>query len=152
MPTNIKLEFWGDVQLDRSLADIEDQTLDLRPVFEALADRFADLELRQFETEGRFGGSGWPALSPTYARWKATHYPGKTILRRTDDLFASLTSRPFGVEVLEPQTMVIGSDVDYGAFHQRGEGQKLRRPVELPETERVAWVRAIQRFIMTGEA
>jgi Phage virion morphogenesis family len=152
MANRIRLEFWGDVQLDRTLADIDDRVSDMRPVWDVLADRFAALESRQFATEGAFGSGGWAALSPRYAAWKATHYPGQTILRREDDLFLSLTERPFGIEVLEPGFMIVGSDVEHGAYHQRGDGVPQRRPVEFPETERVEWLRAIQRFLMTGQA
>lgn len=150
MPTAIRLEFYGDEQLNRTLVDIERATEDLRPVFHELADRFVDLERRQFLTEGGFASGGWPALSPKYAKWKAKAYPGKTILRRTDALYDSLTERPLGVEVIEPQRIVLGSDVEYGAYHQNADGQKRRRPVEFPESERREWVKRIQRYIVTG--
>lgn len=150
MAHSLVLEFWGDVQLNRTLADIDDRATDMREVWEVLADRLAVVEERQFRTEGGYASGGWPALSPRYAAWKATHYPGQTILRRTDELYESLTDRPFDVEVIEPDYMVLGSDVPYGGFHQRGDGQKQRRPVELPETERVEWIRLMQRFVMTG--
>ena len=154
MPTTITLDFWGDVQLSRTLADLGDRTDDLRPVWDELADRFVGLERRQFATEGLYGSGGWAPLSPRYAAWKARAYPGKTILRRTDALYESLTDRPLGVEVFEPGRMVIGSDVSYGAYHQLGgevDGRPpQRRPVELPELERREWVKRIQRYIVTG--
>lgn len=150
MAVRITLEFYGDVQLDRTLARFE-AVEDARPAWEVLAERFARLERRQFATEGRAASGGWPALSPDYAAWKARHYPGKPILEREGDLKASLTSRPFGVEVLEPAFMVVGSDVEYGRYHQHGGGNlPQRRPVELPESERRTWARILQRFIVTG--
>lgn len=153
MATLLSLEFYGDTQLQRTLADRVERAEDARPVWDHLADRFARLERRQFASEGAYGSGGWDPLSPRYAAWKATAYPGQTILRRDDHLFRSLTQRPLGVEVIEPHLMVLGSDVAYGAFHQAG-GDRLpqRRPVELPEAERQAWVRQLQRFLVTGEA
>lgn len=142
----------GETQVDRTLARFAENIGDARPVWEALADRFAKVEARQFDSEGGYGSGGWPALSPAYAAWKARHYPGKPILERTGALRASLTERPFGIEVIEHGSMTLGSGIDYGKYHQAG-GDHLpqRRPVELPEGERRAWVRLIQRFIVTGK-
>lgn len=142
----------GEVQIDRTLARMADAAEDMRPVWEVLASRFAKLEARQFASEGAYGSGGWAALSPDYAAWKEANYPGKPILERTGALKASLTERPFGVEVLDARAMAVGSGIDYGAFHQAG-GRNLpqRRPVEFPESERRTWVRYIQRYIVTGE-
>jgi phage gpG-like protein len=54
--------------------------------------------------------------------------------------------------VLEHHWMMVGSDVDYGAYHQHGGGNlPRRRPVEFPEAERKEWVRVIHRMIRTGK-
>lgn len=150
MAVRIRLTFLGEVQLDRTLARFADNLEDARPVWEVLADRFARLERQQFAGEGTFSG-GWAALSPDYAEAKARTHPGKPILERDGDLKRSLTRRPFGVEVLEPAFMVVGSDVPYGEYHQAGTSRMpRRRPVEFPESERREWVRILQRFIVTG--
>ena len=141
----------GDVQIDRTLARFADNVNDAQQLWGQLADRFVALERRQFDSEGAYGSGGWPALSPDYAAWKARYFPGKSILRRTDALYDSLTRRPLGIEVIEPGYMVLGSDVDYLKYHQRGDGVPRRRAVELPESERRNWVRLIQRFIVTGK-
>lgn len=141
------------MQLDRTLARFADNVGDARAVWEVLADRFASLNRRQFATEGAHGGGvPWQALSPDYAEWKERHYPGKPILERTGDLLTSLTVRPFGVEVIEREFMVLGSGVEYAPYHQSG-GDRLpqRRPVELTEGARRDWVRRLQRFVVTGE-
>lgn len=161
MPVSLRLTFWGDAQVDRTLERFEARTVDARPVWNVLADRFVRVEQRQFATEGAAGmgstGSGlgygrWAPLSPVYAEWKAAHYPGQTILRRTDALYLSLTEGP-AIRIVEPHRLVVGSDVDYGGHHQRGDGNlPQRRPVEFTENERRNWVRALQRFIVTGEA
>lgn len=152
MAVRLTFSFYGEAQLDRTLARMSDAVHDLRPAWEVLAARFAAMERRQFDTEGRYGSAGWSPLSPRYEAWKAAHYPGKTILRRTDDLYNSLTRRPLGIEVMEPQFAIFGSPVDYGRFHQRGSSTlPRRRPVEFPEAERVQWVKVLQRFILTGD-
>lgn len=154
MALHVRFEFYGDVQLDRTIADTRDRVQDLRPVWEVLAGRFAIVEGRQFATEGRYGSGGWAPLSERYGAWKARHYPGKPILQREGDLIASLTRRPFGIEVIETDRAIFGSDVEYGLHHQRGgtvDGRPpQRRPVELPERERVEWIRLIQRYVVTG--
>jgi hypothetical protein len=154
----LKFEFAGDVQLDRTLARFEAAD-DARPAWEALARKFAAMERRQFSTEGAYGSGGWPDLSDKYAAWKERHYPGKTILRRSDELYKSLTERPFGVEVIEPGFMVLGTDVrsedgfPYAEAHQQGTGRlPQRRPIEFRESDRAEWVKVLQRFIVTGKA
>lgn len=143
----------GETQIDRTLTRFADNVTDAVPLWDSLANRFAMVEARQFGSEGGYGSGGWPALSPAYATWKARNYPGKPILQRTGELIESLTRRPFGVEVIEPTHMALGSGVAHGAYHQAGGGNlPRRRPVELPESERRTWVRLIQRFIVTGQA
>jgi phage gpG-like protein len=149
--TRFTFSFEGEVQIDRTIARVIDAVTDMRPVWEKLATRFAAVERRQFASEGGYGSGGWPALSPAYAAWKAANYPGRPILERTGTLKRSLTSRPFGVEVLDARSFAVGSGIDYGRFHQAGAGNlPRRRPVELPESERREWVRLMQRFIVTG--
>ena len=143
----------GETQVDRTLARFAENVGDASQLWDSLADRFAQVEARQFATEGAYGSGGWPALSPKYAAWKERHYPDKPILERTGALKASLTSRPFGIEAITPKSMTLGSGISYGAYHQSGGGRlPQRRPVDLPESERRTWVRLIQRFIVTGTA
>jgi phage gpG-like protein len=142
----------GETQIDRTLAAYVDNISDATDLWDKLADRFAAAEKRQFNSEGGYGGSTWPDLSPAYAAWKSRAFPGKPILERTGELKRSLTSRPFGIEVLLPGSMVVGSGLPYGPMHQAGGGNlPRRRPVQLPESERRVWVRYIQNFLRTGE-
>lgn len=151
MPTRITFEFEGELQLDRRLERFE-AVADARPVWDALADRFARANLRQFATEGAASGNPWDPLSPVYAAWKAKHYPGQPILRRDDDLWRGLTQQPFGVDVREERFAIFGSATDHGRYHQAGAGNlPQRRPVDLSENERRTWVRILQKYIVTGE-
>lgn len=151
MPVRMTFDFYGDQQVDRTLERFQLGAEDATPAWEKMAERFLRLEKRQFATEGAYASGGWAPLSPRYAAWKAVHYPGKPILRRTDDLWRSLTVGP-AIRYIAPHQMILGSDVDYGAYHQRG-GPNLprRRPVELPEAERREWVKILQRFLVTGK-
>lgn len=150
MPATLKFTFFGDVQLNRTLLDIEARGQDLRPAWETLADRFLVNERKQFDTEGAHASGGWAPLSPDYARWKDQHYPDKSILRRTDELYRSLTEGP-QIRVIEPQAAAFGSAVDHGLFHQQGtDRMPQRRPVELADAERVQWAKVVQRYLISG--
>lgn len=143
----------GETQIDRTLTRWADNLDNPIPLWDRLADRFAVAEGKQFSSEGAYGSGGWTPLSPIYAAWKAANYPGKRILERTGTLRDSLTRRPFGIEFLTKRAMTVGSGLDYGRYHQAGGGTlPQRRPVELPESERRYWIRAIQTFIRTGKA
>lgn len=147
----IRLSIEGDTQLDRTLARFAEGLDNASALWDALADRFASINRRQFDSEGAYGSGGWQALSPRYAAWKARAYPGKPILQREGDLVESLTRRPLGIEVITPRSMTLGSGVPHHRYHQLGDGVPQRRAVELPESERRHWVRLVQRFVVTGK-
>lgn len=151
MGFRLSFDFFGDTQLDRTLTRFGENVRDARPVWEDLADDFAKAERRQFSSQGGYASGGWSPLSPRYAAWKAKRFPGKGILVRTGELERSLTQRPFGVEVIDAQAMAIGSDVEHGGYHQRGDGLPQRRPVELTEARRRDWVRRVQKHIVSTD-
>jgi phage gpG-like protein len=77
---------------------------------------------RNFELEGSYVG-GWAPLSPAYRAWKSEHYPGKTILRRTDALFRSLQFDggqvgQGGIFQADTRALVLGTSIAYAAYHQ----------------------------------
>jgi len=150
MPVRMRFAFYGEAQIDRTLERFELGAQDASPAWEKMAESFLRAERRQFKSEGAYASGGWAPLSPRYAAWKATHYPGKPILRRTDDLWRSLTTGP-AIRYISAHQMILGSDVEYGKYHQRG-GPNLprRRPIELPESLRREWVKILQRFLATG--
>lgn len=155
MPTRISFDFFGEAQVNRTLERVALGAEDASPAWEAMAERFVAVERRHFRAEGGDKGTTgtWAPLSPKYAAWKARHYPGKPILRRTDELLRSLTVRPLDVEVILPDRMVIGSLVEYGRYHQAGtDRMPRRRPVDLSDAERREWVKVLQRFLITGQA
>ncbi len=147
----LTFETFGEEQVARGLDAISWRVQDVRPALEAMGDRFAELNTRQFESEGSASTGGWPALSPKYGAWKAEHYPGAPIMVRDGDLKESLTRRPFGVDEIDMTTAVFESGVEYGIFHQQGAGHlPQRRLVDLPEAERRAWVKIAQQYLMEG--
>lgn len=147
----IRFSFYGDVQLDRTLARFQARAINATPAFEQIRESFLRAERRQFDSEGHYASGGWQALSPAYAAWKARHYPGRKILVRTGELERSLTEGP-QINVIEPHMAIFGSAVEYGAYHQNG-GENLprRRPVELPASLRVRWVKIIQAYLVGSD-
>lgn len=82
----------------------------------------ADAEREWFESEG---DGSWKPLDPDYAARKAQLFPGKTILRATDELFESLTDPTKAMTLAGPDSLLFGSDVTVGnyklaALHQEG--------------------------------
>lgn len=110
------------------LKQMRERAGDLTPAFEKWGDDVAEEVRLNFAAEGAWFGSAWAALSPQYAAWKALHYPNKTILRRTDKLFDSLTERPMAVERIGKQQAVFGTDVKYARYHQGGTVKMPSRP------------------------
>lgn len=143
------LEVFGEVQVDRTLERFAGADVDLTNAWPRVTRLFLEAERRQFASEGRFGSGGWPALSPNYARWKRRHYPGRTILRRTDELFRSLTVGP-QIRIANRRELRLGSAVAHGVYHQQGDGVPRRRPVDLPEATRRAMVKVIHEAIVKG--
>lgn len=150
MGIRLQLVISDHVALDRQLERFSGVGLDLTEPFGAIADSFVAAERRQFASLGAYGGAPWPALSPKYAAWKARRYPGKPILRRTDELFTSLTQGP-AVRVIAHDRLVLGSDDEKGAHHARGGGNLPKRdPIGIPEALRREWMSILHRFIVTG--
>jgi hypothetical protein len=77
---SIKIEHLDEEQ--RKLAQLGVLLHDLRPFWPRLIPLFTSWMSEQFDSEGRFWGSGWVALSADYAAWKHVHFPGKKILSR----------------------------------------------------------------------
>lgn len=125
----------GPAVLERISAAFErtgDELADFsKHVFPRLTPLFEAESRRQFDAQGGGPRGGWAALSPGYARWKEEHYPGKTILRRTDALYQALTesSSVFAERVMSGEQFDFGTrGVEYASFHQLGTGSMVDRP------------------------
>jgi hypothetical protein len=96
------ITFTGQDALGRKADEIlamAARAADTAPAWRAWGDDVEHAFREQFDSQGvRLTGEVWAPLSPRYAAWKARHFPGMPILRRTDVLFASMTHRPMAVE------------------------------------------------------
>lgn len=80
----------------------------------------------QFESEGAFGGAKWAPLTPDYAAYKASQYPGKSILVATGKLKRAATAptwhgRPTSLEIVIADAVAI--------YHQEGTSSMPARPI-----------------------
>lgn len=85
---------------------------------------WAKEELKKANAEnfalGGLPSGGWAPLSPRYAAWKLTHFPGAPIMIQTGELFRSLTSLNNAAETITPTSATFGTTVEYAKFHQYG--------------------------------
>ena len=111
----------NDVIIDRAFNRVEQEISDFRNFWPGIITTFYDVETEQFLTEGASGASGrWTPLSPAYKLFKEREWPGKTILRREDALYESMTGPDALDSVLRPERdeLLIGSLLPYALFHQ----------------------------------
>lgn len=92
---------------------------DLYLVMGRAAEILVDEVKRHLEEQQSPRGT-FQALSPNYAKWKAQHFPGKTILRATDDLYRSVSS---DAKTDRAEAGPVG--IAYAAVHNYGGGNNI---------------------------
>lgn len=104
------------------------------PVATAVHEFFGDV----FTSEGTAGGAAWAPLAASTISRKPE---GKTILRREDTLWASLTedSDPNGYVLASDAQLIVGSSVVHGIWHQLGTRLMPRRAI-VPDVVPEAYV------------
>jgi hypothetical protein len=95
------------------------------PLAQAIPTAIADMR-SHFKQEQDPGGAKWPALDPEYEKEKMQHYPGTSILVRTEEMKKKATS-PSAFKITpgdRSATMYFDdSEVpDYWLYHQLGTG------------------------------
>ncbi len=143
----------GGQKVDVMLSRLRRNISNWLPFFrDYVAPRFFGTLVRNFETQGGYVG-GWRPLSERYARWKAIHFPGKTILRRRDVLIGSVTwsgSRPGrgGVFRATETSAEMGTSVRYAVYHNRGTGRLPQRQILfLPTGASEGYGRLMNQFV-----
>lgn len=116
----------GDDAFERKVKQLGLFFDDLRTFWPLLVPVFIGWMGAQFATEGGWGGQAWAPLSPQYALWKSTHYPGRTILIR-DGVLRRAASEPR--REATPRTLTLWIDDDVAAYHQEGTDRMPARPL-----------------------
>ena len=102
-----------------SIRKLAEQVKDWRPFWrDVFLPRYIGQIQQNFETEGELVG-GWPDLDPTYAAWKARHFPGRKILERTRRLRSSLAHGATGPDTViqaRPLELRFGTRVPYAKW------------------------------------
>jgi phage gpG-like protein len=128
--TMVTFQISGHAPLRIEIERFKHRLNDVEPVWQAIADRMAEVWGREFRLEGAW--VRWAPLSPRYREWKAKRYPGAKIMHLTGDLEDSLTKRPFGIDEINNEVMVIGTQVFYAGYHHHGTPMMPARPVLRP--------------------
>lgn len=109
------------------MRELEDWT----PVWALIEADFYRMEQEQWASEGSRGGDKWPPLSPAYAAWKARRYPGQPLMVATGALRDSMTKQGATgqVRVIDKFRMELGTEIEYGVYHQYGGGDLPQRKI-----------------------
>ncbi len=109
------------------LDELHDRGEHLQPVLDDIGDRFLDIELAQFRSEGARGSGGWAQLAPSTVRARGSAHP---ILDDTGALRRSLTlsGATGSVRRLTSTSLLIGTEVDYARYHATGTRHMPARP------------------------
>lgn len=143
----IRLEALGEDVVVRQLSRFTESVKDYRPAFATIVKRLEDHAAKQFASQGK---GEWAPLSPAYARWKEANFPGRPLLRLTDDLYNSLVKENSkSVREVKELTLKWGTKVPYGTFHQLGTRRMpARRIIALSVEEKRTIVKDIQAYIV----
>lgn len=149
----LTFEIVGGERLDVTLSRFGQEVSDWRPFFrEEVAPKFFETLQSNLAGQGSYVG-GYAPLSEPYGSWKAQHYPGKTILRREDQIYNSLTwsggPGPGGVYRDSPSSVEMGTSVPHAGPHQVGSGRlPVRKIVFLPVGASESYGRLAHRWVV----
>ena len=111
----------GDDKIVSQLGVVVEDGSDFRPAWTPVHKILIKGVRFEFRTEGQ-GSGGWMKLNPKYRRQKRKRYGNKTILRREDELWKSLTDPNHDNHIFIParQHMSFGSADPNAARHHFG--------------------------------
>lgn len=151
----LEIEGYGETIVKRQLLRFSDQLMAPAAALETAATILRHAVEEQFDTEGGYASGGWPALAQSTVDHKAKYDLDPRILRATGTLHASLTRKfdPQHIEHLSVDSLIFGSTVSYGIFHQSSRPRTkipFRPPIALTEATKRGMVREMQRALMVG--
>lgn len=148
----IDFDIYGEEQLSRELLRFSAHAGNAQPAFHKIAGDMREQIAEQFSTEGDRGSGGWAPLKETTIAAKAAAGLDPHILQATHSLMESLTGTGGDhVEEVTDDSLLFGSSIAYGKFHQKGTSKMdARKPVDFTELDRRGFVRTLQRYIVDG--
>ena len=113
-------------ELDRALTRLASAVGDMTPIMRAIGGELEAATERNFDDEGARIGAKWKPSR------RALEQKGQT-LRDTGRLVASISAGGAGhVSEVTPQSVFVGTNVEYAAIHQFGGRAGRNRKVEMP--------------------
>lgn len=113
---------------EEELRDMRQRARNLKPVFEK-----AGLALRKYTKSNYLSNGlevgGWSPLSPKYAAWKATRFPGAPPMVRTGRLFNSVAVVGPEIDAHDTWATYSVEGVEYAKFHQYGTTKMPKRQI-----------------------
>lgn len=154
----VEMEALGETHIKRELLRIGERaagSVEGAALWMSLFEDVLLIEKVQFLTEGAHGEHGhWEQDTEATLAAKKRAGEQEWIERASEALFNSLTEKGGEGQIHEQTSswMRFGSDIGYAGFQQTGTtNMPRRRLIDFTELERVAIVKKVQRFIMTGE-
>jgi len=131
----------------RDLKLIAERARDVRPAMEGIIDRIYDAAAKQFDSQGAYARTPWPANAESTVERKARLGLDPRVLHATLDLRDSLT-HPGGSNFAFAQHngLIFGTAVEYARYLDE------TYPLVVPhDAELHTWVRIVERWIIDGD-
>ncbi|QNJ59581.1 hypothetical protein SEA_KING2_11 [Arthrobacter phage King2] len=130
-----------------------DRLEDSEPAFRAMAEfQVRTVNARQFKQQGTPETGRWAPLSPPYASYKDRVRPGRPILVFDGDLREGLTVPGKGIFETYDKGFVVGTDLHYAKYHQKGTPIMPARPLfgSIRRSDVKQFAKLLQRWIVEG--
>lgn len=138
----------GDVVLARGISRYGDAVRDFSPVWDQIRIDFHRIEEEQFSSEGARSGHPWAPLSPTYEAWKTKHFPGRSILQLTGQMWGEFAVGVGMQTEITPMKLTMEPSMQRAVYHQQGtRTMPQRKVVDLTEEDKMGWIKMIHNYI-----
>lgn len=123
-----------DIEIDtdaveKRLDEMKKRIKKMKPVFFWARRELENHYAANFAANGLPSG-GWSPLSPKYASWKSSQFPGAPPMVVTGKLFRSVTELENSrLNVMTDKSAEFGTDVEYAKFHQYGTNKMAKRKI-----------------------
>lgn len=159
----VSINVLGEQQINRRMLRFAARAGTAEPALELVHQFLVELADHQYESEGAQSGNPWePLKQATIERKERSKDPrvkmnADRIMVATGELRDSLTQpgNPDMIHIITPQTMVYGTKVKRGQWHQKPAptaSYPRRRSVDLTEANKRVMMRTIQLWIVRGVA
>ena len=144
---NISITVTGQEQILVGFSRLAEDIQDWSEVFQDIGADFHEMEARQFDSEGGYGGTPWAPLSKNYAAWKARNFPGNQILVLSGQLKESLIEGD--ADIIEAMHAFYGTRLPVASFHQFGTSRMPARPVVfMTDEDLTRWTKLVQLWLV----